>query len=121
MKPLLAKDINTFLKRFNNFRDGELRSIEVISPTQMKVTLAGQDEGRSFDWISLELEFSGVNDARLVENSKLSFIDMYEGISILSDSKYFAFAIGEYDSISESKNSTFYIISTSLKYKEGAF
>ncbi|MBU1927743.1 hypothetical protein KKG77_01950 [bacterium] len=121
MKPLLAKNINAFLKRFNSFRDGEIRSIEVISPTQMKVTLAGQDEGRSFDWISLELEFSGVNDAKLVENSKLSFIDMYEGISIVSHEGSIAFAVGEHNNLSQLKNSTLYTIGSSVKYKEGAF
>jgi hypothetical protein len=121
MKPLLAKDIAAFLHRFNNFKDGELRSIEILSPTQMKVTLAGQDNARSFDWISLEIEFSGVNDAKLIESSKLSFMDMSDGISMLSQENVVGFCIGEYKSISQIKNSALYIICTNLKYQEAAF
>lgn len=120
MKPLLAKDLAAFMQRFNNFKDGEFRSLEVISPTTIKITLAGQDEARAFDWISLELEFTGVNDARLLENSKLHLIDMNEGVNLIHD-EYFAFALGEYNNISSIKNSTCYIIATDIKYQEGNF
>lgn len=120
MKPLLTKDLAAFMQRFNNFKDGEFRSLEVISPTTMKITLAGQDEARAFDWISLELEFSGVNDARLLDSSKLHLVDMSDGLTLLHDNN-FAFAIGEYNNSSNAKYSTTYIICTDLKYKEGAF
>lgn len=121
MKPLLAKDIDSFIQRFNNFKDGDIRSIEIISPSQMRITLAGQDNARSFDWVSLALEFSGVSDAKLIENSKLSFIDMSEGITLLSTHGSIAFSIGEYSQFPMLKNSLLYIVCTSLKYKEGAF
>ena len=120
MKPLLAKDLAAFMQRFNNFKDGEFRSLEVISPTTMKITLAGQDEARAFDWISLELEFEGVNDARLLDNSKLHLVDMNDGVNLIHD-EHFAFAVGDYDNISGMKNSTCYIVSTNIKYQEGNF
>jgi len=120
MKPLLAKDLAAFMQRFNNFKDGEFRSLEVISPTTMKITLAGQDEARAFDWISLELELSGVNDARLLDNSKLHLVDMSEGVNLIHDEEI-AFGIGEYDSLSSIKNSTCYIICSDVKYQEGNF
>jgi hypothetical protein len=121
MKPLLAKDIAAFVQRFNSFKDGEFRSIEILSPTQIKVTLAGQDDARSFDWIGLEIEFSGVSDAQLIENSKLSFINMSDGISMLSQNGVIGFCIGEYSSLLQVKDSALYLICTSLKYKEAAF
>ena len=121
MKPLLAKDLAAFMQRFNNFKDGEFRSLEVISPTTMRVVFAGQDAARAHDWISLELEFDSVNDARLLESSKLHLVDMNDGINIINEDENFAFAIGDYDNLSSIKNSTCYIISSTLKYQEGTF
>ena len=80
VKPLLKKDLSAFLKRFDGFKDAELRSIEIISPTIVKITLAVQDSAREFDWITIKLELSEIIDARLLENSKLPHVDMSVGI-----------------------------------------
>nr|WP_321267247.1 hypothetical protein [uncultured Sulfurimonas sp.] len=121
MKPLLAKDLPNFVNRFGNFIDAEIRSIEIISPTTMLASIACQDSARSFDWLTLKLEFSGVSDARLLESSKFSFIDMNDGISILNQENNFLFAIGKYDTISGIKNASTYIISSFIKYEEKSF
>ena len=121
MKPLLAKDINSFLKRFGNFCDGEFRDIEVISPTNITITFATQDEAKEFDWVSITLEFNGVSDAKLIESSKLSFIDMGEGISIIFENNMFYFAIGRSNNISGIKTSICYIESSSIKYEQESF
>ncbi len=83
MKPL--NDFEDFLKRFNHFKNGEFRSIEIVSPTKIVLTFVGQDESREFDWISLKLELSRVQDTKLLENKKLPLLDMSVGISILKD------------------------------------
>lgn len=119
MKPLL--NVEKFLKRFNNFKDGELRSIEIISPTQMKVTLAGQDEARAYDWISVVLEFSGITDAKLLKDSVMSLIDMSEGISIINNNNSLAFALGECYNISSIKSAISFIEFSDLKYQENLF
>ncbi|MCW8896282.1 hypothetical protein [Sulfurimonas sp.] len=121
MKPLLKKDLPTFLKRFGNFVDCEFRSIDITSPTTMLVTLAAQDSARGFDWLSIKLEFSGVSDARVLENSKLSLIDTDEGINIIYEDDKYVFGIGNYTNLSSIQNSTCYITSSTLKYEEGAF
>jgi hypothetical protein len=121
MKPLLANNLNSFMERFDNFRNGEFRSIEVVSPTTITITLAGQDSARSFDWISMKFEFSGVSDAQLLENSKLSFVDMCDGISIINTDDLFAFGLGKCYNISNIKSSACHIVSSSLKYEEGLF
>lgn len=121
MKPLLATELKKFLQRFDNFRDGEVRSIATISPTMIVITLAGQDSARDFDWISVELEFSSVRDAKVIENSKLNFVDMSNGISIINDDKLFAFATDECYNISSARNSTCFIVCSDIKFKEGAF
>ncbi|MCF6339741.1 MAG: hypothetical protein L3J10_03165 [Sulfurimonas sp.] len=121
MKPLLAKELPEFLKRFGNFVDTEFRHIKIISPTIIIVSLAGQDSARGFDWISVDFEFSGVSDTRLLDNSKLSHIDMSDGISILFESTQFIFGIGSENKISALKNSICQITSSTLKYQEGSF
>jgi len=109
------------LSRFNNFKDAELRSLEVVSPTNIKLIVALQDSARAFDWITLEIDFIGVHDARLLEQNKLSFVDMSEGVSLLHVNNEFAFGIGACYNVQAIKNSTLYIISQDLKYKEGQF
>ena len=112
MKPLLINDLETFLKRFDNFKNGHFKHFEVLSPTQFKVTLTGQDESRAFDWVSVEFELTGATSANLLDNSKLSLINMENGINISHNGTDFAFEL--YDS-------TFYIECKTIKYQEGAF
>lgn len=109
------------LKRFDNFKDAQLRALEIILPTHIKLTVAVQDSARAFDWITLELDFIGVSDARLVQEKKLKFIDMSGGVSLLHVNNEFAFGIGACYNASTIKKSTLYIISKDLKYKEGQF
>ena len=121
MKPLLAKELANFLNRFGNFVDGEIRSIDIISPTSMKLVLAGQDQARGFDWLTVELEFDGVSDARLIDGAKLALLDMSNGISLLYEDSNFYFGIDNYDTVSSITNSISYITSSTLKYQEGSF
>ena len=121
MKPLLAKDLALFMQRFDNFKDGEFRSLEVSSPTNMKLVFAVQDSAKEFDWITLELEFEGVSDAKLLGASRLHLIDMSDGANIISEEKRYAFGIGNYQNITNIKDSICYIIASSLKYKENSF
>ena len=121
MRPLLQKDIQQFLERFDNFKESEIRSLDVISPTTLTLTLTAQDAARGFDWISVEFEFNGVEDAKIVQESQLDFLDMSEGISLLFEENLFAFGVGECYNIAAVKNSACYIVSKGLKYQEGAF
>lgn len=121
MRPLSASSLDSFLKRFDNFRDAELRSIEVMSPSVIRIILAGQDSARAYDWMTIEFEFNGVQDAKLLESSKLSFVDMSDGISIINVNNLFAFGIGKCYNIEGIKNSTCQVVSSSLKYREGLF
>lgn len=120
MKPLLDKNLASFLKRFDGFIDAEFRSIEIVSPTTVKITLAAQDSARGFDWITIELEFNGVNDARVLDNSKLSHIDMSNGITLIYADNQFVFGVGDYN-YSNITDSICYIKAISLKYLEGGF
>ena len=119
MQPIT--NIDTFLQRFNNFKDAEFRSIDVSSATTMNVVFATQDEARGFDWITITLEFNEINDAKLLNDSKLSLVDMEDGISLITEDKTVGFALGKYNSITSLKDSVCYIVSSSVKYSEGSF
>ncbi|QOP42314.1 hypothetical protein [Sulfurimonas marina] len=121
MKPLTQTGLTEFLERFENFKGAELRSVEVINPFEIKVVLATQDKARAFDWITIELLFSEVEAANLVEDNQLNFIDMENGASIIYEENKFAFGIGECYNISTIKSSSLYLISNTLKYQEGQF
>jgi len=112
MHPLLVKDLPTFLNRFNYFKDGEFRHFEILTPTNFKIILAGQDEARAFDWITVEFQLNEISSANLLDNSKLSLIDMSDGINITNNGTYFAFTLF---------NSTFFIECSTIKYQEGKF
>ncbi|MEA2091590.1 MAG: hypothetical protein U9O83_04385 [Campylobacterota bacterium] len=121
MKPLLVKELPNFISRFGNFIDAEIRSIDIISPTTAKVIIACQDSARDFDWLTINLEFSYITDARFLEESKLSLLDMSDGASLIFEEGDFAFGIGNYHNLSGMKNAVSYIISSNIKYEEGLF
>ena len=112
MRPLLVKEIDTFLNRFGNFIDGELRELKIISPTVINLTIAGQDEARGFDWITVAFEFAGVSDASLVDSQQLSHVDMSGGATIKYKDNKFTISVN---------NATFKIVSENIKYQEGQF
>jgi hypothetical protein len=112
MKPLNKNALKEFLERFEYFKDGEFRNIEINSPTNIALTFTAQDSNRGFDWISIKLELDGVSDASLLENSELDHVDMSEGIDIRYNGTKFAFVIN---------NSTFRVESSYIKYEEEKF
>lgn len=121
MKPINPSAIPAFLERFEHFKDAELTSLDVISPTQINLSINVQDKAKAFDWITLVLEFSGVSDAKLVEESQLKFIDMQEGASLLHEENKFAFGIGACYNISMINSSVLFLHASSLKYEERPF
>jgi len=121
MKPLHQNEIDSFLERFDSFRDSEIRSLEILNPSEMRITLTAQDSARAHDWITLSLEFSGIEDAKLLPDQQLNYVDMSEGITLMYESQSFAFAVTECYNISTIKSAPLYIIAKSLKYQEGQF
>lgn len=111
MKPLLAQNIAAFLQRFENFKDSEFRSLEIVSPSNIKICFALQDAAREYDWITITLEFIDVIDAALVAENQMKHIDISEGISLEFDTNY-TFQIN---------NATFFIKAKTLKFEEGLF
>lgn len=82
MKHLSKNELQAFLERFDDLRGGEIVSLQMITPTSIKIALTVQDKNRAFDWVNLNLEFSDVTDAKLLENNALKAVDMQEGGNI---------------------------------------
>ncbi len=121
MKPLHVSEIKLFLSRFERFSESEIKSITIKSPSVIEIQCSVQDAGRAFDWIDIAFELSNVSDAKIVENSKLSYLDMNEGISIIFEDNKFVLCHGEYKTLENAKDSPLYIIFESIKFKELPF
>ena len=109
------------MDRFDNFTGAEFRSLEIMSPVEIKVVLATQDKSRDFDWITVTLLFSTVEDAKLVEEKQLPFLDTSEGLGISFDNNRFAFCVGKCYNSASQQSAPLYIVAQSLKYEEGTF
>jgi len=117
MKSLHKNDLNTFLERFDNAQGGELVSLEMISPTSFKIALTVQDKARAFDWVNLNLEFTDVSDAKLLDDKSLKAVDMQEGVNIsfAPDGVEVGFGSSQYLS------SPLHLRSNNVKYEETEF
>ena len=121
MRPLSKNEIESFLSRFERFVDSEVKSITVQSPTVIEVRLSVQDSALGFDWIDLSFELLNVSEANLIDNSKLAYLDMTEGMSIVFEDNKFVFCYGDYSSIRSAKDSALFVICDSIKYEELPF
>lgn len=117
MKPLSKNDLPSFMERFEHLTGGELISLEIISPIAFKIALTVQDKNRSFDWVNLNFELSGVTDAKLLDDSALKAVDMQEGgnISFTDEGIEIGFGSAEYLS------SPLHLRAQTLKYEETNF
>ena len=70
------------MERFSNLSEGELVSIEFLSPDSFKIALTAQDKNRAFDWVNLNFEFTGIIDAKLLDDAALKAVDMHKGGSL---------------------------------------
>ena len=121
MKPLLANKITELLTRIDNAIDGELFTVTMNSPLSFTIELSVQDKNRGHDWINIAFEVDEVSDARLIEDNKLSLVDMSEGITVLFEDNTCAIGIGNYNSTEALKSSALYLIGATLKYEERPF
>ena len=121
MKPLLANKTTELLTRIDNAIAGELFTVTMNSPLNFTIELSVQDKNRGYDWINIGFEVDGVSDARLIEDDKLSLVDMSDGISIVFEGDTCAIGIGDYNSIDAIKSATLYLVGSTLKYEERPF
>lgn len=100
------------MERIDHAKDGQLRSITVLSPTSIAIRFSVQDRARGFDWIDIVFQVDGVNDAKLISEPLISSMDMSEGITVESD----GMAIGAYKG--RLREASMYITGASIGYEE---
>jgi len=121
MRPLFQTDIAYFLERFDHFKESEIRSLEILSPTEVKLTLTAQDKARDFNWVTIELLFLEIIEANLINGPKIAYLDLDDGITLIKENTNYLFCIGNYKTVTSAKDSQLYLISNSIKYREGSF
>jgi hypothetical protein len=117
MKPLSKNDLKTFMHRFDSAKGGELVSFEILNPSCFAIALTVQDTNRAFDWVNLVMEFSGVSEAKLLDDKALKAVDMQEGmnISFTEEGVLIGFGSDEYLS------SPLHLRAETVKYEESDF
>ena len=118
MKPLNSSSLKELFKRFDSFKDAQISSLEILSATSIKIMFNVQDASRGYDWIGIEFYFDGVEEAKLIDEKKLQYIDFSEGISLLYEKGLYYCGVGKYLFGSGTKDASCYIRSKSLKYQE---
>ena len=121
MKPLLSNQIPELLTRIDNAIDAQLVSVTMNNPQNFTLELSVQDKNRGYDWINIAFEIDGIIDAKLLDEEKISMVDMSDGLTILAEEKYYGIAVGRYKSIDALKDAVLYLIGSSIKYEERPF
>ncbi len=121
MTPLHQNKTQELLTRIDKATNSELISITMNTPQNFTLELSVQDKNRGYDWINIAFEIDSIVDAKLIDDEKLAFVDMEEGISILFDEEQCGIGVGNYKSIDALKSAPLYFIGKSLKYEERSY
>ncbi|PHR55847.1 MAG: hypothetical protein COA44_09405 [Arcobacter sp.] len=105
------------MERFSNLSEGELVSLEFLSPDSFKIALTVQDKNRGFDWVNLNFEFTGIIDAKLLDDAALKAVDMGKGGNIVFTEAGIEVGFGSNEYLS----SPMHICTKVLKYEESYF
>ncbi len=117
MKPLCKNDLKDFMHRFDSAKGGELVSLEILNPACFAIALTVQDTNRAFDWVNLVIEFSGVTEAKLLDDKALKAVDMEEGMNIAFTDEGVLVGFGSDEYLS----SPLHLTAATLKYEERDF
>ncbi len=108
------QEITALLKKYNNFKDEMLRTIEKTSDDSYVLTIVIQDD-EGEDLNSVKIEFSNVENSKILVDSVLSYMDMTSGITILKENDLYGFAVGRETAMLYILNAPLFIISKNIK------
>ena len=111
------EEIDTLLKKYNNFKYEQIRSIEQLPDSSKIVTLVVQDDDGE-DINTVKIEFNNIKDSKILVDSVLSFLDMTSGITIIKENDLYGFAIGSGSAMLHVHNAPLYIISSGISIEE---
>jgi hypothetical protein len=110
------QEINDLLKKYNNFKYEQLRSVKQL-PDSKIVTLVVQDDDGE-DVSTINMTFTGVSASRILDASVLSLVDMSSGITLIKEKDLYGFALGSGDTMLHVHNAPLYIVATDVKVEE---
>lgn len=111
------EEVNKVLEKYNNFADAQIKSIVTKEDESKVVVMSIQDDdGEEIGEVSLE--FSGIKEARILQNHVLAFLDMMSGVTIIEENGLYGFGIGHGESMLHVHNAPLYIISESISIEE---
>jgi len=108
------QEINTLLKKYDNFRGAQLRSVEYISKTERIVTIGDEDEDGE-DMYSVKLRFSDIQSSKILEQSVLAYLDMSSGITLIKENGLYGFGLGKGTAMLHVHNAPLYIVAENIK------
>jgi len=111
------QNISPILEKYNNFRDAQIRSVRNLSESAKLVTIVFQDDDGE-DLNSIELEFSGIKESRILENSVLAYLDMMHGVTIVKEHGLYGFGLGHGTAMLHVHNAPLFIVSSALTIRE---
>lgn len=112
------EEINTLLKKHNNFKYAQVRSIEQLSDDSRTLTIVVLDDDGEEDLHTIKMEFKGIKNSRILQDNILGYLDMSFGISIIKENNLYGFALGRGTAMLHVHNAPLFIISTDIKIEE---
>lgn len=111
------QNITPILEKYNNFVDAQIRSVKNLSEDSKIVTIVLQDDDGE-DLNSVEIEFSGIRESRILDNSVLAFLDMGSGISVVKEHELYGFALGRGTAMLHVHNAPLFIVASQITMRE---
>lgn len=111
------EEINNLLEKYHNFRDAQIRSVQNLTETSKRLTIAIMDDDGE-DTGSVTLEFDGITESRILDNSVLAFLDMMRGITLIKENDLYGFGLGQGSAMLQVHNAPMYIIASQMKIEE---
>ncbi|MEA2072145.1 MAG: hypothetical protein U9O86_01065 [Campylobacterota bacterium] len=108
------EEINNILEKYDNFKYEQLRSVDQLEDGSKIVTLAVVDEDGEDEFVA-KIEFTNINNSKLIVNRALEYLDMSSGITLIEEHGLYGFAIGSGTSMSHVQNAPVFIISSDIK------
>ena len=111
------ENIDVLMKKYNNFKDAQIRSVVNITESSKILTLVIQDDDGE-DINTIKITFSDIKESRILENGVLAYLDMMSGISMIKEHNLYGFAIGKGSAMNNVHNAPLYIISAQIDIEE---
>jgi len=109
--------IDALLKKYNNFKDAQIDSIQQLTDTSKLLTLVIQDDdGEEVERV--KIEFNNIKESKILANHVLPFLDMMSGITIIEEHGLYGFAVGSGTAMLHVHSAPMYIISSDIKIDE---